>query len=468
MALTTAPVGAPGAAPPNPPRGPQPAPPGRPGPSSPTGPPGPVTGRADQHPPGRWSRASSPGWYRTWAVITAAVLAVLCAVGATAAARSASGASTIRNEAGPALLGVQDLFASESEANAAATAVVLTGADGGTEDRARLNLYTDAVDRSAAQTVALAALVGDDDQSQAALRRTGTALTTYAADVEAARRENALRGPNASADLQAALNLASTDMAQAVTTVTTQSRGRFNDLRSQGNLLLGVTAAAAVVALGGLAWLQRGTLARSNRILNVPMVVATALVVIDLGAVAVAGLNRSSALSRADTDGYQAVQVTSDLQSQAFQLQSDLSLRLLNGTPVDTARQSRLVQLVQQNLDNLSRQADTGRESAAVSELRTRWDRYQQATAALPAQTSGTASQRAAAIDQFEGPVLSTFNGFNTTIESVLLDNRSQFTDGTNRAAGSVGWLPWVAAVLPLLAAAAMVAGVQQRLGDYK
>ncbi len=467
MALTTAPVRAPGAAPPNPPSGPLPAPPGHSGSASPAGPGGRPTGQAaaGQHPPGRWSRDSSPGWYRTWAVITAAVLGLLCAVGALAAARSASGAGTIRNEAGPALLGVQDLFASESEANAAATAVVLTGADGA-EDRARLNLYTDAVDRSAAQTVALAALVGDDQQSQTALRRTGTALTTYAADVEAARRENALGGSNASADLQAALNLASTDMTQAVTTVTTESQSRFGDLRSQGNLLLGLTAGAAVVALAGLAWLQRGTLARSNRILNLPMVVATALVVIDLGAVAVAGLNRSSALNRADTDGYQAVRVTSDLQSQAFQLQSDLSLRLLTGAAADTASQSRLTQLVQQNLDNLSRQADTEREAAAVNELRTRWDRYQQATTALPAQASG--SQRTAAIDQFEGPVLSTFNGFNTTIESVLLDNRTQFTDGVNRAAGAVGWLPWVAALLPLLAAAAMVAGVQQRLGDYK
>ncbi|MDH4077937.1 MAG: hypothetical protein OEW29_18580, partial [Acidimicrobiia bacterium] len=280
--------------------------------------------------PRRWSRSNSPGWYRVWAVLTAATLAVLCAVGSAAAIRSAGATSRIQSDTAPALLGSQDLFGSVSEANAAATAVVLSGAIG-TEDRSRRSLYVQALNRASAQTEELSTLVGEDTESRGALKQIAVALTTYSGHMEASRRENALRGTQAEAELRTALDLASRDMAGAVDTVTDRSQTRFGEQRQQGRIITIVAAACAAVALAALIRLQAGTLARSNRIVNLPMAAATVLVAIELIMLGYAGVVRTTALGRAETDGYRAIQATALLQRSAFELQSQLSLDLLSG-----------------------------------------------------------------------------------------------------------------------------------------
>lgn len=415
--------------------------------------------------PRRWSRTNSPGWYRVWAVLTAATLAVLCAVGSAAAIRSAGATSRIQTDTAPALLGSQDLFGSVSEANASATAVVLSGAIG-TEDRSRRNLYVEALNRASAQTEELSTLVGEDRVSRDALKQIAVALTTYSGHMEASRRENSLRGTQAETELRTALDLASKDMAGAVDTVTERSQTRFAEERQRGRIITLVAAACAVVALAALLRLQAGTLARSNRIVNLPMAVATVLVVVELLMLGYAGVVRSTALGRAETDGYRAIQATALLQRSAFELQSQLSLDLLSGqTENSDTRRLQLTGSINSNLAALSSIADTDRERAAITELGTRWDRYQKATAPL---VEGKGAATPATISEFQSSGLSAFNGFNTTIESVLLDNRSQFTGGVDDAARAMRWLPWLAVIAPLVGIAGVLVGAQRRLGDYK
>ncbi len=415
--------------------------------------------------PRRWSRSNSPGWYRVWAVLTAGSLAVLCAVGTTAAVRSASASRAIKSDTGPALLASQDLFGSLSEANAAATAVVLSGAYG-TEDRSRRNLYVEALNRTAVQVETLGTLVGDDDTSHDALQQTAVALTGYSGHMEASRRENTLRGTQAEAELRAALDLASKDMVKSIDIVTDRSQARFAQERQQGRLLTLAAAVCAVIALLVLLRLQAGALARSNRILSLPMAAATLLVVLELAVLAYAGFVRSTSLSRAETEGYQTIQATALLQQSAFELQSQLSLDLLSGVSEESeVLRLRLTGTVNSNLAALATLADSERERAAITELGVRWDRYQKATAPL-AQSKGSATP--AAIADFQSTGLSTFNGFNTTIESVLLDNRRQFTSGIDDAAWATRWLAWLAAIAPLLGIVGVLFGAQRRMGDYK
>lgn len=415
--------------------------------------------------PRRWSRSNSPGWYRVWAVLTAATLAVLCAVGGAAAIRSAGATDRIRNDTAPALLGSQDLFGSVSEANASATAVVLSGATGA-EDRSRRSLYVEALNRASAQTEELSTLVGDDATSRDALKQIAVALTTYSGHMEASRRENALRGTEAETELRAALDLASTDIAGAVDTVTERSQARFDEERQRGRIITLVAAGWAVVALAALLRLQAGTLARSNRIINLPMAVATVLVALELVVLGYAGVVRSTALSRAESDGYRAIQATALLQRSGFQLQSQLSLDLLAGQAENSdTRRLQLTGSVNSNLAALSSIADTDRERAAITELGIRWDRYQQATAPL---VEGKGAATPATIREFQSSGLSAFNGFNTTIESVLLDNRTQFTQGVEDADRPTRWLPWLAVIAPLVGIVGVLVGAQRRLGDYK
>ncbi len=400
-----------------------------------------------------------------WAVLTAATLAVLCAVGSAAAIRSASATGRIQSDTAPALLGSQDLFGCVSEANASATAVVLSGATG-TEDRSRRSLYVEALNRASAQTEELSTLVGDDATSGDALKQIAVALTTYSGHMEASRRENALRGDEAETELRTALDLASNDIAGAVDTVTDRSQARFTEERQEGRIITLVAAGCAMVALAALLRLQAGTLARSNRIVNLPMAVATVLVTLELLVLGYAGVVRSTALGRAESDGYRAIQATALLQRSAFELQSQLSLDLLAGqTENSETRRLQLTGSVNSNLAALSSIADTDRERAAITELGIRWDRYQQATGPL---VEGKGAATPATITEFQNSGLSAFNGFNTTIESVLLDNRSQFTSGVDDAARPTRWLPWLAVIAPLVGIVGVLVGAQRRLGDYK
>ncbi len=77
-------------------------------------------------------------------------------------------------------------------------------------------------------------------------------------------------------------------------------------------------------------------------------------------------------------------------------------------------------------------------------------------------------SSSPATIAEFQSSALSAFNGFNTTIESVLLDNRSQFTQGVEDADRPTRWLPWLAVIAPLVGIVGVLVGAQRRLGDYK
>ena len=270
-----------------------------------------------------------------------------------------------------------------SEANASATAVVLSGSIG-TEDRSRRNLYVGALNRASGQTEELSTLVGDDTMSRDALKQIAVTLTTYSGHMEASRRENALRGTQAEAELRTALDLASKDIAEAVDTVTDRSQERFAQERQQGRIITLVAAACAVLALIALLRLQAGTLARSNRILNLPMAAATVLVTIELLMMGYAGLVRTTALGRAETNGYRAIQATALLQRSAFELQSQLSLDLLSGQTDDSEiRRLQLTGSVNSNLAALASIADSDRERAAITELGIRWDRYQQATGPL-------------------------------------------------------------------------------------
>ncbi len=400
-----------------------------------------------------------------WAVLTAVALAVLCAVGSAAAIRSAGATTRIQTDTAPALLGSQDLFGSVSEANASATAVVLSGATG-TEDRSRRNLYVEALNRASAQNEELSTLVGDDATSRDALKQIAVALTTYSGHVEASRRENALRGSEAETELRTALDLATKDMAGAVDTVTERSQDRFDEERQEGRIITLVAAFCALVALAALLRLQAGTLARSNRIVNLPMAAATVLVALELLMLGYAGVVRSTALGRADDEGYRAIQATSLLQRSAFQLQSQLSLDLLSGQSEDSeVRRLQLTGSINSNLAALSSMADSKREQAAISELGIRWDRYQQATAPL---VEGKGAATPATIGEFQSSALPAFDGFNTTIESVLLDNRSQFRTGVDDAARPMRWLPWLAVIAPLVGIVGVLVGAQRRLGDYK
>ena len=125
-----------------------------------------------------------------------------------------------------------------------------------------------------------------------------------------------------------------------------------------------------------------------------------------------------------------------------------------------------LVAEADDSVDTILRAADSDREVAAAEALAVRWNRYRDV--ALEVSSMAGSARPEAAVAVFEGEGLSAFNGVNTAIESVLSDNRTQFTDGVTLARSAVERLPWISLGLAVLAGVLSVIGFQQRLGDYR
>jgi hypothetical protein len=411
---------------------------------------------------------NTPGWYRLAGAVAVILIVAFAALAATAAGTARASSATIESNVAPSLIAVQNLSASVAEANAAATAVFLSGATG-EEDRPRRVLYLDARQRAARQVAEVAGLTGDDPVADEALQRIAVALTDYSARIDASRTANRLGDDAADDTLRSALDLTGTEIAGAVADLTDHDQALFDDNAGRGSILTVAAFAVGAVAVVALVWIQFGVFHRSNRLFNIGLVAATVLLAVTLALGWSGSATRVLALDNARSGGYDSIVTTSRLQSSAYQLQSQLSLGLLGEagpTTTDGDDPQSLITALDAEVAAVRAEADSTREQAAADELAVRWERYRQVAESIT--SSSTVGTSAEAVALFQGAGLSTFNGFNTSIESVLSDNRTQFSDGVAVAASSVDLLPWFSLILPALAAVATVLGIQSRLRDYQ
>lgn len=409
------------------------------------------------------SSRGTPGFLRQWNVILLVLVGAFAVVGSIASLVMRSASETTADSTAPALIGVQDLFASVAEANTAATAAFLSISATGTEDRVNRNLYRNAIQRASAQTEEVSAIIGPDEAAHDALKAIGVSLNTYSGQVEAARIANQNQLPEADDQLREALRVVQEDVGNSVNTVTERGQSQLATERATGRFLTWIAIALGVITLLALLRVQMGLLKRTNRILNPLLVVATLLIATVVGYLIVGPVARGQSLDRASSGGYDAIATTSEIQTAAFNLQSQLSLKLLEGSNEDL---DPLFAEVGQAITELGLGADSSRELAAAQTLEIRWQRYQEVASAIDSRAA--AGDRAGAVELFQGEGLSTFNGLNTAVESALSDNRTQFISGVNTASNAVGTTPFLSIILPVLAALAILLAIQRRLGEYR
>jgi hypothetical protein len=428
----------------------------------------------------RAAAATTPGRYRLWSVATAVLLLATAVAGWAASTALRSGTDRIRNNAGPVLVATQQLVSSLAEADAAATAAFLSGRQ---EDPESRRLYEQALARASEQIEDVSALIGDDPATHASLKDLSVAVTRYAGLVEAARATNQAGVAGAERYLVDALNLLATTVADDATRLTDATQQRFErdeDRRDTGVLpVLGLAAVALAVLVAAQLWVFR----QSRRLLNLPMALATLLLIAGIGWLAVATLWSADDIEKARSDGYDSITLTSRIQTTAYRSKADETVALITS---DQARRAQATQTAQALLGaratpdaveavregrepglpgllvDAAGAADSDRERAAVAEMLVRWQRYQDSSAQLRT-TTDAAQARAVAV----GPAAATFNGFNFSVESVLSDNRSQFLDGLASAARRLGSLTLIALLVPLVAAVGALGGLQLRINEY-
>ena len=430
---------------------------------------------------GRPASRPTPRRYRLWSIVIGLLLVAVALGGGVAAANLRGATDRIRANTGPVLVATQTLVASLAEADAAAVAAFLSGAQ---EDPEQRRLYEEALARANEQIERISSLVGDDPGTHRTLSDIAVQVTRYAGLVEAARASNRAGIPGAERYLVDAVTLLAVGISRDAgrLTATTQERlDRDEDDRSRGFVpAVALAVAGAVALVVAQVYLAR----RTRRLVNLPLLGAWVLVVAVAGALAVASRRSEADLDAARRSGYESIALTARIQTVGFGSRADETLALITGDAARRATADRaaaqllsapvtdpIAEAVRSGdpvgaeglLARAAAEADSPRERAAVAEMLVRWQRYRDNVARLRA-APAAGEARAVAV----GPASSTFNGFNFSVESVLSDNRAQFLSGLDAAAGRVRVLPLVTLLVPLVAGAAVLLGFQLRINEYR
>jgi hypothetical protein len=426
--------------------------------------------------------ATTPGRYRLLAGLCA--LSLLVTVIATTASERSLSRSTgrVRNESGPVLIATQQVFSSLAEADAAATAEYLAGSGDGRDQR---RLYEDALDRAARQIDVIASRIGDQADAHAALQDLLSAIARYSGAIETARATKAAGASGADASLAAALAISSSQITPAVSTLLIVTQQRItDDSHTTTYTLVGLLAVLALV------FTQLVITRRTRRLVNLPLAAATLLVLVATVWLYVAAQRQQDDVGAARRVGLDSIGLTGTIQATAYRTKSAESLALIgtagNADQFATADKNAAALLDTKVSDELvgqarsgqalsakgllvdaSRSADTDREHASVAEILVRWQRYRDTSATIRSTTAtsgGVAAARTIATNQGN----STFNGFNLSVESFLADNRTQFVAKLDAASDRLRGLRLAMIILPLLAAALALWGVQLRWNEYR
>lgn len=419
---------------------------------------------------------STSGLLQRWMIVVPTLIAVAGALGVVGGFVLQDTARTTSESTAPALIEVQDLFASVAEANAAATAAHLSVSASGVEDRTSRNLYLDALRRANEQLTVVSADIGradgegesELDTIRADLQNIAASLTVYGSSVEAARVANLNDLPGADDQLRTALDVVDTEIGSSVASLTAAARARYDDEAGRASTLVGLAIGLAFVTLLIVLWIQYRLAHLVRRVVNVFLALATLALIGYLAVLANGLLVRQQALSDARDGGYDAITASARMQDATFGLQSQLGFLLLEPARRDDPEGpvAQFIAEADASVDGILLAADSDREQAAAEALAVRWERYR--TAALEVASLSGRAQPDDAVAAFQGEGLSSFNGVNTAIESVLADNRTQFSDGVTLARSAVERLPWISLGLAVLAVVLAIIGFQQRLGDYR
>jgi hypothetical protein len=287
--------------------------------------------RGAAHAAGEWVRdqlTTTPGRLALMAVITVFAAVAFGAVALISEQARERAVNSARTDTEPLLAEAVNLYGSLSDANATATTTFLVG---GLEPPLRRARYLRDVGGASNSLAELTRQVGGSGAARDAVATITAKLPIYAGLVEAARANNRQKLPIGAAYMRQASVLMTSTILPAAGRLYTIEAQRLRDDYNTGTSTawLIAFAAAFVVILGLLVWAQLYLGRISHRVLNVPIVVATVLVAA-VGIWGVLGLTSSqNALSRAQRNGSDSVEVLSAARILVSRAQSDASLTLI-------------------------------------------------------------------------------------------------------------------------------------------
>ena len=271
---------------------------------------------------------TTPG--RLALVAIAATVAAICfgVVAEVSEQAREQAAASARTDTEPLLAQAVTLYASLSDANATATTTFLVG---GLEPPTRRARYLRDIGTATSSLATLTREVGSATDARDAVATITEQLPIYTGLVEAARANNRQALPVGAAYLRQASDLLTTTILPAAGRLYTIEAKRLRDDYSTGTSVAWLVAfIAAMILLLALLVRAQLYLARiSHRLLNVPMVAATVLLLALTVWGVIAMIGEQNALATAQRNGSDQVEVLSAARILVSRAQSDESLTLI-------------------------------------------------------------------------------------------------------------------------------------------
>jgi hypothetical protein len=412
----------------------------------------------------RASLQGSPGQLRTAGI--ACLLACLAFAGLAAGAlESRAAALSAARDHAAQLVRIQQIASDLVAADSQFTNGYLTF---GQDSVAQLKAYDEAV-AEASRLIAVAARSEPDDAAE--LATVNDALSQYTARVAAARANNRQGYQVGVGYLRQASDLlrspsSQVNMLPTLDRLVRDNTARVRDAFAASHRATWLLVAAAVLGLGGLAGVQVWVARRSHRVLNLPLVVATAAVVLGLVA---GGTVMVAAQSKADQvrdNSYAATLALANARIAAYVGKSYQSITLIYiGTGGDYPSSQKTYQgQVATAKDRLRQAADAGADVRSTD-----LDNWASASDRLYAAAQNDwISAASAATSTRAGGVNALFGAFDSSTRPALGRQAAAVDEGLAGTHGALVAVGWLTLLLGILAAGAAWLGVSLRLEEYR
>jgi len=414
--------------------------------------------------------ATTPGrLLRVEAVLVVAAL-VLGVSGVLGGMARVSAVHDARTRVAALTTGAADLYQSLADADAMATTGYVSGGLEPATVRAR---YDDDIQRAGRLLTNAAALLPPGDPAIAAVSTVGEQLPVYTGLVENARALNRLGLPLGQSYLASASKLMQTTILPAVEEVRTAESAALAVVYRRGAAIPFAVLAIGLAIVVALADLARREWRRTNRVLNVGLTVAGLAVLACVAWWAVAAITTDVRIggARAHTGAGAALD---DARIAVLQARSNESLVLIarnsGGGSSDGAFSAQLDDVV----NDFGLLADAERADpeladrvAALREAATAWSAAHREVRRLD---DGGRYPQAVASVVGHGPGSSgaAFDALDAGLAAAIGEERAAFAVDVEAAEGALVALPWISAVLALVAAGAVIIGIGRRVGEYR
>ncbi|HVQ90354.1 MAG TPA: hypothetical protein VMU51_04905 [Mycobacteriales bacterium] len=418
------------------------------------------------------SAATTPGRLQLMLTGLLGLTLLVGLLGAVAAGSARSGTRQLARVTEPLLVNAETINTALADADATAAQAFLAG---GLPPAAQTARYRADIDRAGSQLAAATARVGDSGPAADAVRTLATQLPVYTGLIEAARANNRQGFPVGAAYLAQASQLNRSQLLPAAQRLLTLQQGNVLDgyasARADGSGRWAV--AMLVVLLAALVLVQWRLYRRTNRVLNPPLVAATALTVVLAAVLAGVFASQHGRLDRARAEGSDPVGVLAGAHILALQERADEALTLVgrgSGAAYETDFQAVQRVLDEQLLPAAVAQAAGPEQRRLVTEAQAANVAYVAVHKQIRAQDEqgryNDAVRLATSDDKAAAPA--AFARLDRALTAAIAADQSRFDQLAAQAGGGLGLLAWFA---PLLAAAIgglALFGLRARLQEYR